>query len=164
MAGYSHDFSKSNNALAAEAAGCHPATEVARLLRVPVEVVRRHGAREWHHTSKWYNKTDYYDVDDVAEWLGEEEGKEALAQVLAERSARRAAVPVVHRNCTVVWLEWGGTRNHPRAMERRAEGCIVEEKAGAKFVAVTLPDGKTFRKGRGTRGFEVRSAEGKLLV
>jgi hypothetical protein len=61
MAGYD-GYSKSNNALAAEAEGKYPASVLARKLGVTVAAVREHlSPCETHHTSKNYNMTDYYD-------------------------------------------------------------------------------------------------------
>lgn len=153
MAGYS-GFSKSNNAVAAEANGRHPATAAARLLGVPVAWVKLQRTTEWHHTSSWYNSTDYYDLETLAEHLATDEGREQLAHVKAEMAARKQTASRVIAGATVRWLEWVGTRNHPRAIERSADDCTVTD-AGGKFVTVTLADGTTFKKGKATNGFAV---------
>jgi hypothetical protein len=153
MAGYS-GFSKSNNAVAAEASGRHPATAAARLLGVPVAWVKLQPTREWHHTSSWYNSTDYYDVEQLAEHLATEEGQEQLAQVKAEAAAQKKKPETVIGGAIVLWLEWTGTRNHPRAIDRRAENATVTDRGG-KFVEISLPDGTTFKKGKRTNGFRV---------
>ena len=153
MAGY-HNFSKSNNAVAAEQSGRYPASKCARLLGVPTEWVKRQSTREWHHTSSWYNSTDYYDLEQLAEHLETEEGQAQLLDVCAELDALRQAPKRIWSAATVHWLDWVGTRNHPRAIERSADGATVTD-AGGKFVIVTLADGSTFRKGKQTKGFRV---------
>ena len=61
MAGYS-GYSKSNNAIAAEAQGRFPASVLARKLGVKTGAIRELAVdSEWHHTSKKYNVTVYYD-------------------------------------------------------------------------------------------------------
>ena len=153
MAGYS-GFSKSNNAVAAEASGRHPATAAARLLGVPVAWVKLQRTTEWHHTSSWYNSTDYYDLETLAEHLATEEGQEQLAQVKAEIASRKKAPETVIEGAVVKWLEWSGTRAHPMAKERREENATITD-AGGKFVTVVLQDGTTFKKGKRTNGFRV---------
>lgn len=61
MAGYA-GYSKSNNAIAAEAEGRFPASVLARKLGVKTGAIKAlMSPGEWHHTSKRYNVTDYYD-------------------------------------------------------------------------------------------------------
>ena len=69
MAGYD-DYSKSNNALDAEARGKYPITKAVRLvseatgckIRESRSALETIGHCEYHHTSKEYNITHYYDV------------------------------------------------------------------------------------------------------
>jgi len=76
MAGYC-GYTKSNNALAAEAEDKLPLTRAVAALaeragvkrRLAREVLMARGACEWHHTSKRYNRTDYYDVAAASRWL-----------------------------------------------------------------------------------------------
>ena len=147
MAGYS-DFSKSNNAIEAEHNGAFPATVVARMLRVPTDAVRASGTGEWHHTSGWFNVTDYYDLEAVREWLETDEGREAVAK------ARAVAKNVeILENVTVRWIKWSGSRNYPRAETREESGCGVVIKG--KTATITLPNGSTFTKRTATQGFEI---------
>ena len=69
MAGY-HNYSKSNNAIAAERNGRYPASHVAKMLGVPVAWVRLQGTNEWHHTSARYNVTNYYDLEKLQDQIG----------------------------------------------------------------------------------------------
>ena len=150
MSGYS-GFSKSNRAVAAENAGRYPASVVARKLRLPVEFVRLCGNGEWHHTSKWYNATSYYDLDEVAEYAASEEGQAELAK-LASKPVKASKT---HANVRVEWLEWGGTRNHPRAIERASDGCTVVDDGGA-FYKITLPGGRALKKRKDCNGLVVK--------
>ena len=131
------------------------------MLGVPVAWVKRQRTQEWHHTSSRYNVTDYYDLESLQEILESPEGQEQLAEVKAEIAAAKKSEPRTITGATVRWLEWGGTRNHPRAIERREAGCTVVD-AGGKFVTVLLPSGGSFRKGKRTNGFRVFS-EGKEI-
>lgn len=153
MAGY-YNYSKSNNAIAAERNGRYPASRVAKMLGVPTLWVQRQRSREWHHTSSRYNITDYYDVEELQDHLDTPEGQEQLAQVRAELDALKGSPERVWTCVEVRWLEWGGTRAHPRAKERSETGCTVTD-AGGKFVVITLPNGSSFRKGKNTNGFVV---------
>lgn len=151
MSGYS-GFSKSNNAVAAEADGRFPASVVARRLKVPTEYVReRIGTREWHHSSKFYNVVKYYDLEECAEWLESDEGRADFADWKAAQKTRQAST---RTGCRVEWLEWVGTRNHPRAINRSADGCTVTDDGGA-FYKITMPDGSAMRKKKDCKGLEI---------
>lgn len=64
MSGYSWDRGMSNNAVAAYSAGELPASKAARQFGFKsVAALRRHiRPSSWHHTSKFYNSTDFFDV------------------------------------------------------------------------------------------------------
>ena len=65
MAGY-NGFSKSNNAVEAEAAGRKPASALAKALGCKTGAVRDLlGRSEWHHSSSYYNEVDYYDEPEL---------------------------------------------------------------------------------------------------
>ena len=161
MSGY-NGFSKSNNAVAAEAEGRFPASECAKRLGVPIEFVRAQGTSEWHHTSKHFNCTEFFDLDSIRDHLETDEGRSQLEAIKTELKAKKSTPAIVHAGADVKWLEWSGTRNHPKATEMTASGATVTDRGG-KFLEVTLADGKTFRKGRDTRGFEV-CVNGKRVI
>jgi len=160
MAGY-HGFSKSNNAVYAEENGCFPASTLARRLGVQVGAIKAlMESSEWHHSSKYYNKVDYYDgaamlavlVGDMSEFDGEDiaEATKLLAALKAWKAPTKTER--VWTDCTVNWIEWSGSRTRPKADKRSAEGCTVTHRGGA-FVDVVLPTGKTFRKKLDANGF-----------
>ena len=153
MSGY-NGWSKSNRACDAEANGRYPASVAARVLGVPVEFVRAQGTSEWHHTSSRYNRTDYYDVEEIREHLETPEGQTELAGFVAKKAAQKKSPGKEYKACRVEWLEWSGTRKHPRATECSDDGATVLDKGG-KMVDVTLASGKTFRKCKTTTGFKI---------
>jgi|TARA_Y100000310_G_scaffold88102_1_gene85022 hypothetical protein len=158
MSGYC-GFSKSNNAIDAENEGRFPASVIAQDCGVPTGFILDNApSSEWHHTSLYANATPYYDADEIGAWLAEPGVQEELAQWKAKRKAE----PVTYSNVTVEWLQWGGTRSHPKATVCKESGCTVLDKHG-KMVTVTLPDGSTMRKGKQTNGFEVRDENGKWI-
>ena len=118
---------------------------------------------EWHHTSGWYNRTDYYDepllvaladgdgraavraLRETTDFLEPMEMRVEKRRLLAEardtldrmRASKQKPKPERRwEGCTVEWLVWSGTKKHPVAHEHRAEGCTVVWKGGA-FVTVT---------------------------
>jgi hypothetical protein len=61
MAGYS-GYSKSNNAIDAESRGLMTASQCGKALGIPSKCIKKNlEPVEWHHTSKFFNETDYYD-------------------------------------------------------------------------------------------------------
>ncbi|MBF0393163.1 MAG: hypothetical protein HQL38_10815 [Alphaproteobacteria bacterium] len=166
MAGYC-EFSKSNNALDAEAGGRFPASLLARRLGVKTGAIQAIlEPCEWHHTSKHYNRTRYYDgaallalaQGETPDDLDAEEIAAAQSTLDALRAWRPAAAePITLSGCTVSWLEWSGSARRPRAEERRASDCTVIW-AGGAFVTITCPDGTEMKKKLGARGlFIVRA-------
>lgn len=91
MAGY-YGYSKSNNALAAEENGMLPLSRISGAPRWAIKLAGElQGADEWHHTSKMYNKTYYYDVDKTvrcAKSLVAQFGKKAVAREVIEKKRR----------------------------------------------------------------------------
>lgn len=149
MAGY-YGYSKSNNAVEAEYKGYFPATVLAKRLGVHAGAIRELlCAREWHHTSKFYNCTDYY---------SEEEAMEILEELKAWRPPKQQEKE--YPNCSGQYLVWSGTRNYPRARVVRFDSCKVTEK-GDWFI-IHLPAGDV-RKNRSTRGLVIKAGDKRLV-
>lgn len=150
MAGY-FEYSKSNNAVSAEADGRFPASVLAERLGVKTGAIKALlSPTEWHHTSKHFNVTDYYSeesaleiIDDLRAW------KETVKDV------------TVYDKCTGSYLEWSGTRNHPHAREI-SFGPIRVTKKG-KWFTLELASG-SIRKGEDTRGFHLFDANKRPLT
>jgi len=150
MAGYD-EYSKSNNAVAAEDAGLLTASQVAKRIghgatATGVKAVLT--ASEWHHTSKMYNCTDYFDFDGEA-WDATESNRDLAAEIIA---ASKASSGIRYR-ANVEWLEWGGSRKHPVATKYSAENIEVEER-GDWFI-FHFADGSKKRKGMFSAGTHV---------
>ena len=73
----------------------------------------------WHHTSSYYNETDFYSIDeDKVAALTDEEINEAV-----ELSRIPKEKPTEERwRCE--YLEWYGTRNHPQCSKYVSEGTV----------------------------------------
>ena len=133
MAGY-HEYSMSINAMDAYERGLKPLSkwtkaDIITLINGRVrddvlEVAKKMKAsdlrdafleyREWHHTSNHFNRTDFYGIN------------EACAEYTVEDLARYVTVKevVTERKAHCRFLEWSGTRKHPKATEREATGTI----------------------------------------
>ncbi len=65
MSGY-NNFSKSNNAVDAELNGLVNLTKASRLLNTNSTILKQVlEPEEWHHTSKHYNRTNYYNLTTI---------------------------------------------------------------------------------------------------
>jgi len=169
MSGYS-DYSKSNNAVQAEGECRFPLGRAAKLAGVPKDLVKRFiRTDEWHHTSGWYNRVNYYSVREIRIVFGLEpaatdeademmdcasHNPEAIAALAAFKPTK--VETATHTDCVVEWIEWSGSRNHPKATERRAEGCTVAVKG--QTATITLPSGATLTKRLATNGFSFKAA------
>lgn len=143
MAGY-NGYSMSNNAVAAYADGEKPLSKwtkadimaaietteielkcsIEKLKKLPVGVMKEELLynSSWHHTSSHFNKTDFYRLDEerLAE-LTDEEIDRLL--VLLKKSKTENKEPGEEKwECA--FLEWSGTRNHPKATRRVETGVI----------------------------------------
>lgn len=73
MAGYNWSKGKSNNAVAAESNGIVPASQFAKFVKrfkayrgcTAADVKKAFTRTEYHHTSKFFNSTDYFDLTDL---------------------------------------------------------------------------------------------------
>lgn len=155
MAGY-NGFSKSNNAVNAEAGGLYPLTQAAReLVKLNPSlklwqaraILKLYGPSEWHHTSGWYNKTDYYNTEAANEALAEGEIIPPTEKPKQKSESFRAKV---------TWLGWGGTRKHPRATEYSDTATLTLK--GSTFTVESDNHG-TFKKRESTRGFSYTKLE-----
>lgn len=149
MAGYS-GFSKSNNAVFAENNGMYPASTSAKKLGVKSGSVKALlSAKEWHHTSKYYNKTQYYELE------------EAIENIDALKSWRPLPKnQKTFENCEVSWVEWQGVGNYKRRVEYKVSGVIVIKKGDWYHFdhKVTEKYTKKMRKNGKTNGFTVIQA------
>lgn len=114
MAGYS-GYSKSNNAVAAEQNGMLPLSRITGATRWAIKLAGELvGPEEWHHTSKHYNETDYYDVARimaaanslVQQYVTKAQADESIKakrEGRAKASIRRTARNIAYTLPCVVW-------------------------------------------------------------
>ena len=98
---------------------------------------------EWHHTSSYYNKTDFYELDIERLELYDEAD---LRRMIGNRSVKKEKKQEPGIKAICHYLEWTGTKRHPRPIEHTAEGII----RGNWFF---LPDGT--KKSINANGFYV---------
>jgi len=101
--GYNWDLGKSNNAVTAEDEGKYHATTIAKRYNIEsMAVSELLPWTEWHHTSAAFNKTYYYDIEDV-----EANIEELKARSSEIRARRKKYLQDSHTfyNCTVTWEE-----------------------------------------------------------
>lgn len=100
----------------------------------------------WHHTSSMYNRTDFYAVDeDVVEDLTQDAVNEWRNIPPAEKPSTTS-----YRGA-IDYIEWTGTRKHPKANKQRLDNVNIEERGS--FYIVTDNDGREIlRKKIGSNG------------
>lgn len=140
MAGY-NGWSMSNNAVAAYENGEKPLSKwrktdifeaieeqveikcsIEKLKKVPVEILKEICLRcsSWHHTSSYYNQTDFYSLDVKRI---EELTDDKIEKLISDYKADKKNKPSEERwECA--FLEWSGSRKHPRATEVIEEGVV----------------------------------------
>lgn len=109
----------------------------------------------WHHTSSYYNKTEFYRIDDYAvEHLTLETCNELKQKDLASKQEQtEEKQPNPCYVGTLNYLEWSGTRRHPRATAKSELG-IVEERG--RFYVLYRQDGaEMLRKKMSANGVSV---------
>lgn len=139
MSGY-FNYSMSNNAVSAYLDGEKPLSKwtkkeiifrieneceinfsIEKIKRIPLAKLKEICLTKssWHHTSSYYNQTDFYDID----ISGVENLTEADLDGFLE-----CKKPEIREEKAEKWLceflEWSGTRNHPKATKIREVGEI----------------------------------------
>ena len=143
MAGY-NGWSMSNNAVAAYEDGEKPLSKwtktdifgmieeqevelrcsIEKLRKLPVKVLKEVclSYSSWHHTSNYYNKTDFYSLDiSRIENLTDEKIDELIINYKSHKKTEDK-LPEEIWKCE--FLEWSGSRKHPKATEIIEEGVV----------------------------------------
>lgn len=143
MAGYS-GWSMSNNAVAAYEDGEKPLSKwtkadifetieereielkcsIDELRKIPVKILKEICLTysSWHHTSNHYNKTDFYSLDiDRIENLTDDKIDELLSDYKADK---KTETKPSEERWECAFLEWTGSRKHPKATEIIEEGIV----------------------------------------
>ena len=80
----------------------------------------------WHHTSKFCNATDFYSIDeDIAKEGSIKELEEIKKRYTPERKPKKEIKKLEARKAHITYLEWGGTRVHPKATNVHAYAVII---------------------------------------
>ena len=80
----------------------------------------------WHHTSKFCNATDFYSIDeDIAKEGSIKELEEIKKRYTPERKPKKEIKKIEARKAHITYLEWGGTRVHPKATNVDAYAVII---------------------------------------
>jgi hypothetical protein len=167
MAGY-YNFSMSNNAVDAYDRGLIPASKIKG---IPAELIKEYCAsEEWHHSSKEYNRVDFYDprkvrctfgllTDDDIQSLKEDgyddEDLEPnhLAVEALEYYKKNKKSETIYENCTVYWINWPSfSSKHKKPQHMREDNCRVVVKG--QTATVFLKDG-ILKKRLSTNGFMI---------
>lgn len=143
--GYSFDYSKSNNALLAETNGIYPLTQAINILSKELNITKNQakqllqkiGPSEWHHTSSWYNKTDYYDtnIESILDYLDidtVENLKKYIEETFKSTITKKEEPKGYYGN--IDYLTWSGTRNYPKATENTLENVYIVEKGSFYYI------------------------------
>lgn len=164
MSGYCN-FSMSNNAVAAYEDGKRPRSKwdkgslisvlseiydgetMAEIKKFSTEVLRRVFLQrtEWHHTSSYYNETDFCEVyDGFKSYYALNLCTSVKKDIACERDEKKHS-----SKCSFMalckYLEWEGTRKHPKAIEKEGYCWLDSASKWAYF------DG--FKKSTSARGF-----------
>lgn len=176
MAGY-HGWSMSNNAVAAYNNGEKTLSkwtknailqavakidpEKAELLAgVKLSVLKSNilSANSWHHTSKFYNETDFYSVEqDVVELLTAEDIKKLVS---LSRSLKTKPATTEKFLGDIEYLEWSGSRRSPHSVSKKLENVMIEKK-GCYYTVFNDSGEKILRKRIDSNGTRVISCEEK---
>lgn len=76
------------------------------------------GESSWHHTSKFFNKTNHYDLEAIAEYILNNE-KKVLSE-FGESKKDKFTFAVMK------YKLWGGSRNYPKLLGEVVEAGIVK--------------------------------------
>lgn len=137
MAGYDN-FSMSNNARDAYRSGEMPMSKWTKqdILRAakqtcPAEIFpliqkvsasvlrdRLLSHSSWHHTSSHYNQTDFYSVVDCSELTAEQ------VMTWGQKKQEMKPDPVEEQQRKAEYLEWSGTKSHPKATRYESTGIM----------------------------------------
>lgn len=143
MAGY-NGWSMSNNAVAAYEDGEKPLSKwtktdifdtivdteielkcsIEKLRKLPVKVLKEVCLKysSWHHTSNHYNRTDFYSLDvNCIENLTNDKIDRLFADYKEEKKTEDKPS---EEKWECAFLEWSGSRKHPKATEVIEEGTI----------------------------------------
>lgn len=170
--GYS-GYSMSNNAVAAYDNGEKPLSKwtksdiielvrdinpeiVNELKKLPLDVLKKKCLTQtsWHHTSSYYNKTNFYSFDEdyimdltldgILDWQNDvQKPKEPEGQINNKYLG------------SFDYIEWAGTRKHPKAIKHHLDDVYIEEK-GSFYIVTDKNGNELIKKKIGSNGTMVK--------
>ncbi|EJB8440121.1 hypothetical protein MW344_004778 [Vibrio parahaemolyticus] len=142
-------YSKSINAIEAEEIGKYPLTEIKKRTKLQPETIKEFFIpSEWHHTSKQYNKTDYYDLSEIEAGINDE----VLEFDKQLKAKKRLDKGQTFKGCEVEWSEWKQRKRY----DYKETGCTVHVKG--KKHTITTSTGYQFVKMEGSNGFAFKTS------
>lgn len=108
----------------------------------------------WHHTSMYCTKTDFYSLDEVSiEELTDEKIKELMLtkQKITKLDNKKY-------KGSIEYIEWSGTRSHPKPEAKKIENIFIEEK-GCFFIITNEKNEVILKKKIGSNGTLVTNYE-----
>lgn len=161
-------YSMSVNMAEAQANNELPASKAAKALGVSTQAIKEVlTPSAWHHASSYYNRVDVYDINPyLALKNGEElDADEYTEDEISDYKAKWEKMKNMPKPDKTVkqfygnaeWLEWSGTKAHPKAEEHSFENILIEQKGS--FYTFHLPNGNVVRKKIGSNGTHVISEE-----
>lgn len=125
-------------------------------------VLEKTSGHEWHHTGSYYNKTNFYDVEDIFDnddidniiISARDYIKNEKEELKKAKESEKGKVDLNKYKGDISYIEWIGTRNHPKANHKVLENVNIEEKG--QFYIITNDNGEVIlRKKIGSNGTEV---------
>lgn len=111
----------------------------------------------WHHTSSYCNSTDFYSLNvDFIEDLTSKDIEKLILKVKNEKEVKQEEDP--KRLANFYYLEWGGSKRHPKAYEHKLEGVYVQKK-GCFYHVFDKKGNFIIKKKIGSNGTEVKYVE-----
>ena len=83
----------------------------------------------WHHTGSYCKPTDFYSVDLVGI------SKMSLEAIKELKNETAEPDPISKYHGTIYYLEWSGSRRHPKATERCLKDVDIEERGCFYYVS-----------------------------
>ncbi len=124
-------------------------------------LLQDHGSTgEWHHTSSYYNQTDFYDPNSILEKLSDGDLSEDIIREANEYKAPKKETKTYHGDFH--YLEWGGTRKHPKATERTLTDVDIEER-GSFYYVYDKNGNELVRKKIGSNGTSIDDYQARDL-
>lgn len=163
MSGY-RGYSMSNNAVAAYEEGKKPLSkwskseildslcvseeEKKKLKKYCLDTLRQYFLRysEWHHTSSHYNCTDFYEVvvPDRIDYKILDASEAFYRECIQVQKIKKAEAKKL-KKAFCKWVNWEGTRSHPKAVHKKGYCIISGSFAYTEYKEKKRTDGKYFR-------------------